>query len=135
MIFGGIIFLVIGIRFVFGGSDALRSLRGGDIDEAAAKVAMPYMIGPGTVSASIFTGSHLTPPWAILAILIALLLTFFGIILFKIVHDDVKKRDEKLVERYIDIVGRVMSLVIGTFALEMIIQGIEILLTDWGFIA
>lgn len=133
LIFGGIVFLIIGIRFVFRGSEALRSLRGNPQEEAGV-IAMPYMIGPGTVSASILAGSRLTKWMASLSILTALTLTVIGIFVFKGLHDYVKKRDEKLVERYIDVVGRVMALVIGTLSIEMIVQGIEILFTEWGLV-
>ena len=39
-------------------------------------------------------------------------------------HDYVKSRNEALVQRYIDIAGRVTALVVGTFAIEMIMRGV-----------
>lgn len=59
-IFGGLIFLLIGIQFVFTGPGALRSIRGAP-EHVAGSIAMPIMIGPGTVSASILAGSKLPP--------------------------------------------------------------------------
>jgi multiple antibiotic resistance protein len=38
-------------------------------------------------------------------------------------HDFVKPRNEGLVQRYIEIAGRVTALVVGTFAIEMIMLG------------
>lgn len=125
LIFGGIVFLFIGLRFVFGGSEALQELRGQPKDLAVA-VAMPFTIGPGTVGASVLAGSRLPHLWASLAILLALSIAVSSIVLLKMLHDYVKERNEALVERYIDIVGRVTALIVGTFAIEMILQGIEI---------
>src|SRR5688572_19779137 len=45
-VFGGVIFLLIGIRFVFSGADAMRGVRG-QPEHLAGAVAMPFMIGPG----------------------------------------------------------------------------------------
>lgn len=124
LIFGGIIFLIIGIRFVFSGSDALRSLRG-DPEHLAGSIAMPFMIGPGTLSASVLAGSRLDPIPAILAIVAALVPMVFLLVLFKSAHDRMKNHNETLVRRYTDVVGRIMALVIGTYAVEMIFQGVS----------
>ena len=56
-IFGGIIFLVIGMQFVFKGPDAIKSMRGKP-EHIAGAIAMPIMIGPGTV---IWPGNNFNP--------------------------------------------------------------------------
>ncbi|ERT09249.1 marC integral membrane family protein [Lyngbya aestuarii BL J] len=124
IIFGGIIFLIIGLRFFFGGSDAIGQLRG-QPRGVAITIAMPYMIGPGTVSASVIAGSRLSPLFSALSILMALFITVISIIIMKWLHDYVRKQNEAIVERYIDIAGRTSALIIGTFAIDMIMRGIE----------
>lgn len=126
LIFGGIIFLIIGIRFVMQGSESIRALRG-KAEYVEGSVAMPFMIGPATVSASVLTGSRLSMGGAILAVVVSLTLVVVSLLLVKFIHDRVKARNEKLVERYIEITGRVMALVIGTYAVEMIISGMELI--------
>lgn len=124
MLFGGIVFLLIGIRFVLFGGEAIRSLRG-PAEHVAGSIAMPFMIGPGTVSASVIAGTRVSLFLAILAIVGALAVTSGAVLIFKLVHDVVRTRNEKLIERYVDIVGRLSALVIGTIAVEMILQGFE----------
>ncbi len=124
LIFGGSVFLIIGIRFVLLGSEALGSLRGPP-EYVAGSIAMPFMVGPGSVSASIVAGTRLPLPMAMLSIVCALAATSGTVLVLKWMHDVVKQRNEKLVERYIDIVGRLSALVIGTIAVEMILQGLE----------
>ena len=126
-IFGGIIFLIIGIRFVFAGPDALRSLRGETPENAAGSIAMPIMIGPGTVGASVLAGNRLGTAPAILMIVGVVVFSLIVILVLKYVHDVVKPRNEVLVQRYIEIAGRISALVIGTFSIEMIMSG----LTSW----
>ena len=124
MIFGGLVFFVIGIQFVLSGGETLEILRGKP-EHLVGSVAMPFMIGPGTVSACVVAGTRSTLPMATLAILAALVASSLTVLSLKVLHDYVKQRNTELVERYINIVGRLSGLVIGTIAVEMILQGIE----------
>lgn len=123
-IFGGIIFLLIGIQFMFTGPEAIRTMRGKP-EHVAGAIAMPIMIGPGTVSASILAGSRLPSTLAVAAIVIAVVVTVTTLLLLKRLHDVVRPRNAKLIERYLEVMGRVAALVIGTFATEMIMQGLR----------
>jgi len=122
-VFGGIIFLLIGIQFVFSGPGALRQLRGSP-QHLAGAIAMPIMIGPATVSASIVIGNRLPMLLAVSAILLAVIITVVTMILLKGLHDFVRPRNESLIERYIEIMGRITALVVGTYSIEMIMQGV-----------
>lgn len=123
-IFGGIIFLLIGIQFMFTGPEAIRKMRGKP-EHVAGAIAMPIMIGPSTVSASILTGGRLPPPLAAAAIVITMVVTVTTLLLLKRLHDVVRPRNARLIERYLEVMGRVTALVIGTFAIEMIMQGLQ----------
>ncbi len=125
-VFGGIIFLLIGIQFVFSGPGALRQMRGNP-QHIAGSIALPIMIGPGTVSASILAGNRLPPLLAGGSIVLAVVTTVITMILLKGLHDYVRPRNEGLIERYIEIMGRITALVVGTFSIEMIMQG----LAEW----
>jgi small neutral amino acid transporter SnatA (MarC family) len=123
-IFGGIIFLLIGIRSVFGGPTVLIEARGKP-EHIAGAVTMPFMIAPGTLSASVLIGATLENIQAIIAVLLAVSGSFASILIFKYFHDSVKKVNESLVNRYVEIMGRVIALFTGTYAIEMIARGIE----------
>lgn len=127
-IFGGIIFLLIGIQFMFTGPEAIRKMRGKP-EHIAGAIAMPIMIGPSTVSASILAGSRLPPLWATMAIVVAMVVTVTSLLLLKRLHDLVRPRNARLIERYLEIMGRVTALVIGTFSIEMIMRGLQTWLT------
>ncbi|MFH1924190.1 MAG: MarC family protein [Planctomycetota bacterium] len=123
-VFGGIVFLIIAIRFIFVGSEAISLLRG-TAEHLAGSIAMPFMIGPGTVNASVLAGTRLPIALAALAIVAALLITVLTVLALKTLHDVVRARDERLVERYVELVGRISALVIGTIAIEMMFQGVD----------
>jgi small neutral amino acid transporter SnatA (MarC family) len=128
-VFGGIIFLAIGVRFVFSGADAMRAMRGRP-EHIAGSIAMPFMIGPGTVSASVVVGARLPVIDAILVICATLAATVTLVAAIKLTHDYVKARNARIVDRYIEIVGRISALLIGTFAIEMILEGLGTWLED-----
>jgi multiple antibiotic resistance protein len=123
-VFGGIVFLLIGLRFLFEGNSAVAALRG-DGGHVAGAIAMPVMIGPGTVGASILIGKRLTQINAVFAVVLAVSASVVAIILLKHLHDYVRERNEQLVQRYIEIAGRITALIVGTFAIEMIMRGLE----------
>jgi len=123
-IFGGVIFLLIGIQFVFHGNSAIEGLRG-ESEYIAGAIAMPIMIGPGTISISVLAGQRLQSVLAVLAIIVAMIICIGVMMLLRIVHDYVRPKNEKLIERYTEIAGRITSIVIGTFAVEMIMQGLK----------
>ena len=124
LIFGGIVFLVIAVRFVQEGGAAIQVLRG-DPEHLAGAIAMPFMVGPGTVSASVLAGSRMSILVAIASLAVGLAATVICVLGLKIIHDMVAKRNERLVQRYVDIVGRISALIVGTIAVELILKGID----------
>jgi small neutral amino acid transporter SnatA (MarC family) len=123
-IFGGIIFLLIGIQFVFKGPTAIEMLRGKSAHLSGA-IAMPVLIGPGTISASVVIGKHHDPLPACAAVVAAVVMCLLTIILLKAAHDFVRQRNESLIDRYIEIAGRITALFVGTIAVEMIMVGLH----------
>jgi multiple antibiotic resistance protein len=124
-----VVFLIIAIRYVLIGSAAIRELRG-SAEHVSGSIAMPFLIGPGTVSASVLAGSRQSALFAVLSIAVALTAAILAILTIKRLHDVVRQSHERLVDRYIDIVGRISALVIGTIAVDMILRGIDIWLAE-----
>ena len=123
-IFGGIVFLLIGIQFVFQGPTAIGILRG-ESDYIAGAIAMPVLIGPGTISVSVVIGKRHTPLVACLAILIAVTVCLVTVAVLKLLHDILRPRREALIQRYIEVAGRITALFVETVAVEMIMQGLK----------
>ena len=123
-IFGGIVILIIALQYLFKGPDAIAMLRG-DSDQVTGAIAMPIMIGPGTISGSIVIGQSTSPLPAALAVALAIVISILMMILIKLLHDKVKTRHESMVQRYIEVVGRIVPLVAGTIAIEMVMIGAQ----------
>ncbi len=123
-VFGGIVFLLIGLQFVFRGPTAIEILRGESAHLAGA-VAMPVLIGPGTISASVLIGKRLDPLPACAAVLTAVSISVLIIFVLKAAHDYFRPRNESLIQRYIEIAGRITALYVGTVSIEMIMVGLK----------
>ena len=126
-IFGGVVFLVIGLQFIFKGTTAIEILRG-ESRHLVGAIAMPVLIGPGTLSASVVIGKRLEPLVACSAILLAVGISISLMLFLKALHDYVRDTREDLVQRYIELAGRVAALYVGTVSVEMIMQGLQ----TWG---
>jgi len=125
-IFGGVVFLLIGLQFVFRGPTAIEMLRG-ESENLAGAIAMPILVGPGTISASVIIGKRHAVIPACGVVLIAVLVSIVIMIGLKFLHDFVKPKHEPLIQRYIEIAGRITALFVGTISTEMIMRGV----LDW----
>jgi small neutral amino acid transporter SnatA (MarC family) len=125
LIFGGTIFLVIGLRFALIGPDAILQLYGKP-EHVSGAIAMPFMIGPGTVSASVLAGARHTPPVAFLAILFSVSAAVLFVSVLSQILDHLRSRHEELFQRYVDLVGRMSAIVMGTIAVQMILNGLDL---------
>ena len=123
-IFGGLVFLLIGLQFVFRGPGAIEMLRG-ESEGLASAIAMPILVGPGTISVSVVIGKRHDSLTACMAIVVALAVSVSVMLVLKAVHDYVRPRKEPLVRRYIEIAGRITALFVGTISIEMIMQGLR----------
>lgn len=129
LIFGGVVFLLIAVRYIVTGAEMIGKLRG-EKEHLAGAIAMPFMIGPGTISASVLMGTRL-PLWgAGVAIGIALLVSCLLLVIMKWLFDVMQQQNERLVERYAEIIGRASALLIGTIAIEMIFKGVDLWLQE-----
>ncbi len=124
-IFGGIVFFLIGLQFVFRGPTAIEILQG-ESRHLAGAIAMPVFIGPATVSASVVIGKRLDPITACVVVVVTVFICAIALMILKHLHDVVLPRSEAIVQRYIEIAGRVTALIVGTIAIDMIMRGISV---------
>ncbi len=123
-IFGGVVFLLIGLQFVFRGPTALEFLRG-ESRHLAGAIAMPILIGPGTISASVIIGKQHDAIPACATVLASVMISVVIMVGLKALHDVARPKLEPLIQRYIEIAGRITALFVGTISIEMIMQGIR----------
>jgi hypothetical protein len=102
------------------GNMVIETLRGPP-EQIAGSIAILILVGSATVSASVMIGKTLPPLLVILKIFLSVEGSVAVMISLKVLHDHIKPRNEILVQRYIEIAGRVLAIIIGIYAVEMIL--------------
>lgn len=126
-LFGGTLFFVIALRFMLGGNTTLVSLRG-EPRYLAGAIAMPFMIGPGSVSAATLAGLRLGPVLGTVCVGVALACAGALLLALKAAFDHAQRSNAALVERYVDVASRISAMIIGSIAVEMMLRALE----SWG---
>lgn len=107
---------------MFQGVDSIGEMRGAP-EHLTGTIAIPFMIGLGTVSAAVVTGVSLPIGGAAMIIFLTLTMTCELMILMKFAHDHLCYKHAKYIDHYVDMVGQLSALLIGTIVLDMIING------------
>ncbi|NIU58929.1 MAG: hypothetical protein GWN67_21865 [Phycisphaerae bacterium] len=123
-IFGGVIFLVVAYNYVTKGFRAAELLRG-SLEDLPSAIALPFMIGAGTITQAILLGKRHGPYLSMFLLFIGLCICFFIVIAFKLVRDHLKQARERIFERYVNILSRINGLFIGAISTEMVVSGIR----------
>jgi multiple antibiotic resistance protein len=123
-IFGGVIFFVVAHNYVIRGYKATEILRG-SLEELPSAIALPFMIGAGTITQAILLGKRHGPYFSIFLLFLGLCVCFLVVITFKLIRDGLKEKREKVFERYINILSRINGLLIGAISTEMVVSGIR----------
>lgn len=126
-IFGGLVIFYLAFTFTVIGGRSMISLKE-TLDDTASEIALPFMVGAGSISLSILLG-HLQPPlFTAIHLFVILLLNFMIILGLKWVKSLISRRLNRVVfDKYMSILVRLMGFLIGGVGIDMIFQGIATL--------
>lgn len=130
-IFGGIIILYISFRFIMSDAESTLLFRG-DISELAPKISLPYMIGPGTLWVSMLIGRKYDMMFICLIIGSVIMINFLFCVAYHRIQHWMSSRQEKATGKYFAILMRVNALFIGAIGIEMLVTGIERIISESG---
>ena len=124
-IFGGIIIFSFAYFFIVKGQKALIMIKE-NLDDLASEIALPFMVGAGTISLSIIT-SHKHPIVIGAGILLtAFLINFASIYLLKKIRDSLEgKRLKTAYDKNMEVLLRLNGFFIGAIGINMILTGIK----------
>lgn len=123
-IFGGIIFFIVAYNYVVRGYKGAEVLRG-SMEELPSAIALPFMIGAGTITQAMWIGKRHTHVGAVGILALGVAVTFAVVLGFKVVRDRMTGPRERLFERYINILARLNGLIIGAISTEMVVGGLH----------
>lgn len=119
-IFGGVIFFVVGYNYVMRGYKTTEMLRG-QLDELPSAIALPFMIGAGTITQAILVGKQHDPLWVVLVLAAVMAITTLTVLLFRLIRDGMRASHERVFDRYVNMLSRLNGLIIGAISVEMIV--------------
>ena len=121
-IFGGVIFFVVGYNYATRGYRAAEMLRG-DISELPSAIALPFMIGAGTLTQAVLLGKRHSSGMSFSILVAALTLSFVTVVLFHWLRQGMRRRKTLVFDRYVNILSRVNGLIIGAISTELVVLG------------
>ncbi len=124
-IFGGIVLFSLGLVMIIQGRRSVITLKG-NLDDIASEVAIPFIVGPGSITVSIIIGNDFSPLFAVGIIALAMIISFYivyvlSIMRKRLLHDKSRKQFDKKLGVFL----RLNGFFIGSIGVNMIVTGIN----------
>lgn len=124
-IFGGVILFSFAYLFIVKGQRGFIQIKE-DLDDLASEIALPFMVGAGTISLSILMGDQLMFYESILSLVIIMIINFAFVIGLKEMRQRITSRKLKVAfDKNLDILTRINGFFVGAIGVDMVIRGIE----------
>jgi len=124
-IFGGIIIFSIAYLFIMKGQKAFFQLKG-SLDNLAAEIALPFLVGAATISLTILMGNRFSTLIGTLLLILILSVNFFVILFLKYLRSLIEKKKLKVAfDKNLEILLRLNGFFIGAIGINMIIRGLN----------
>jgi len=124
-IFGGIILFSFAYLFIVKGQRGFLQIKE-DLNDLASEIALPFMVGAGTISLSILMGDHLMIYESIIALSIIMVINFFFVIGLKEIRQRITSKKFRIAfDKNMDILTRINGFFVGAIGIDMVVRGIE----------
>lgn len=123
-VFGGTVLFSFAWMFIVNGKKAFVQLRG-DLHEMAAEIALPFMVGAGTISLSILLSKEMSLMLGVLALVIIMLFNYLFIMGMKYMRSTIRhKRLREGFDKIMELLLRINGFFLGAIGIDMIFTGI-----------
>jgi multiple antibiotic resistance protein len=123
-IFGGIIIFTLAFLFIIQGKKSLINMKE-DLEDLASEIALPFMVGAGTISLCILMSQKFTVPKGMLILSIIMVLHYIIIFLLVKIRNLFGAKMRIAFDKNMEIALRLNGLFVGSIGLNMIIAGIN----------
>lgn len=128
-IFGGIVLFSFAYIFIVQGKKAFIQIKG-DLHELASEIALPFMVGAGTISLTILMAGQLKLWEGVLSLLVVMLVNFIIIMGLKYFRSSMRsKKVQTAFDKNMELLLRVNGFFVGAIGIDMIVSGISNLVT------
>jgi multiple antibiotic resistance protein len=123
-IFGGIIIFSFAYIFIVKGEKAFITMKA-TLDDLASEIALPFMVGAGTISLTLLMREKISLFQSIIALFLVLGINFIIIISLKGLKENIKKKKFRIAfDKNMDILLRINGFFIGAIGIHLIKDGI-----------
>jgi multiple antibiotic resistance protein len=123
-IFGGIIIFTFAYLFIVQGKKSLITMKE-NLDDLASEIALPFMVGAGTISLCIIMSNKFSFPKGILLLSIIMVINYIIIFLLIKIRDLFSDNWRIAFDKNMEIALRLNGLFVGAIGLNMMINGIK----------
>lgn len=124
-IFGGIIIFSFAYFFIVKGQRALIIMKE-SLDDLASEIALPFMVGAGTISLSILLTQKMSTGIGTLALVMIFALNFLILILLTWLRKGIeKKKFRTAFDKNMEVLLRLNGFFIGAIGIDMVLRGIK----------
>ncbi|MFB6307633.1 MAG: MarC family protein [Flavobacteriales bacterium] len=124
-IFGGIILFTYAFMFIVNGKKAFITLKE-DLNKLASEIAVPFIIGAGTISLAVLLGKDYEILKGSTIIVIVLIVNYAIIYTLAVLrHFLYKKQMQTIFDNNMEFLLRVSGFFIGAIGVDMVVKGIE----------
>ncbi len=122
-IFGGIVLTSLALSFILQGKKSMIATRG-ELSQIAAEIALPFIVGVGTITQSILLGEVLTSFQSLLVITAVMIVNFIIVTGLAYVRHLLKADYRTVLDKNAEIVLRINGFIVGAYGVNLIIIGI-----------
>lgn len=124
-IFGGIVLFSFAYIFIVQGKKAFIQIKG-DLHELASEIALPFMVGAGTISLTVLMADELKLWEGIVSLAAIMLINFFFIMGMKQLRQSMRsKRIQTAFDKNMELLLRINGFFLGAIGIDMVVTGIS----------
>jgi len=123
-VFGGLVIAYLAFAMIVQGRTSLITYED-DHASIANQIAMPLLIGAGTISLSIIIGNNYNPMGSAFILSIVMLINFLALALLTAFQNNIKRYFSKDFDNYMEAALRLFAFFAGAIGINMLVTGIQ----------
>ncbi|PTX21118.1 multiple antibiotic resistance protein [Pontibacter mucosus] len=128
-IFGGVVLFSFAYIFIVQGKKAFIQIKG-DLHDLASEIALPFMVGAGTISLTVLMSEQLVLWQGVVSLVIIMLINFATIMGLKNMRRGMRSKKVQLAfDKNMELLLRINGFFLGAIGIDMIVTGIRNLVT------
>ena len=123
-IFGGIVLTSLALSFILQGKKSMIATRG-EFSQIAAEIALPFIVGVGTITQSILIGERLSDAESFVVLTLVMVTNFLIVTLLAFARHVLREDLKVVLDKNAEILLRINGFVVGAYGINLVIVGIS----------